>query len=133
MHIFYCDSLIMIRVYLIIKGLNILIFSQSDAPSKVTLSVSPSAVKGSSVTFTCSSDANPPVTQRGYSLYKDGRFVSSGQNHTISDIQPSHSGLYYCQAWNNVSRRGVDQINSTAVALGVQCKYDETSHSDVWF
>ncbi|XP_049439853.1 B-cell receptor CD22-like isoform X1 [Epinephelus fuscoguttatus] len=90
------------------------------APSNVTLSMSPSVVKGSSVTFTCSSDANPPVTQSGYRLYKDRHFISSGQNHTISDIQPSHSGLYYCQAWNNISRRGTSLINSTEVHLDVQ-------------
>ncbi|KAG8010257.1 B-cell receptor CD22 [Nibea albiflora] len=92
------------------------------APDKVTLSMSPSgeAVKGSSVTFKCSSDANPPVTQSGYSLYKDGHVISSGQNHTISDIQPSHSGLYYCQAGNKISRRGIDFINSTEINLNVQ-------------
>ncbi|XP_037641219.1 B-cell receptor CD22-like [Sebastes umbrosus] len=90
------------------------------APSKVTLSVSPSVVKGSPVTLTCSSDANPPVTHSGYNLYKDGRFISSGQNHTISAVQPRHSGPYYCQAWNNISRGGVDLINSTEVHLDVQ-------------
>ncbi|XP_019112341.2 B-cell receptor CD22-like isoform X1 [Larimichthys crocea] len=92
------------------------------APAKVKLSVSPSgeAVKGTSVTFNCSSDANPPVTQSGYSLYKDGHFISSGQKHTISDIQPSHSGLYYCQAGNNISRRGINFINSTEIHLNVQ-------------
>ncbi|XP_071325025.1 B-cell receptor CD22-like [Trachinotus anak] len=92
------------------------------APKRVTLSVSPSGdvVQGSSATFTCSSEANPPVTPSGYSLYKDGQFISSGQNHTISDIQPSLSGLYLCQAWNNISRRGVDLINSTEIHLDVQ-------------
>ncbi|XP_050931844.1 B-cell receptor CD22 isoform X2 [Lates calcarifer] len=91
------------------------------APEKVTLSVSPSGnvIKGSSVTFTCSSDANPPVAGSGYSLYKDRQFVSSGQNHIIFDIQSSHSGLYHCQAWNNISRRGVDLINSTEIHLDV--------------
>ncbi|XP_070823319.1 B-cell receptor CD22-like [Chaetodon trifascialis] len=92
------------------------------APEKVTLSMSPSGdvVKGDSVTFTCSSDARPPVAQSGYGLYKDGHLISSGQSHTISDIQHSHSGLYYCQAWNNISRRGIDFINSTEVQLDVQ-------------
>lgn len=105
----------------------------SDAPEKVTLSVSPSgdAVKGSWVTFTCSSDASPPVTHSGYSLYKDGHFVTSGQSHNISDIQPAHSGLYYCQAWNSVSWRGIDLINSTEVLLDVQCMYSMlTCHTD---
>uniref|UniRef100_UPI0037E816D5 B-cell receptor CD22-like n=1 Tax=Semicossyphus pulcher TaxID=241346 RepID=UPI0037E816D5 len=92
------------------------------APRKVSLSVSPSAVvvKGSSVTLTCSSDANPPVTQSGYSLFKDGHFISSGPFHNISDIQPSHSGLYSCHAWNNISRRGIELFNSTELHLDVQ-------------
>lgn len=110
--------------YIICVRLNIPIFSQSDAPKKVSLSISPSGdiFKGSSMTLTCSSDANPPVTQSGYSLYKDGHFIGSGQHHNISDVQPSHSGLYHCQAWNNISWRGSDLINSTQVPLDVQCK-----------
>ncbi|XP_073340634.1 B-cell receptor CD22-like [Pagrus major] len=92
------------------------------APEKVTLSMSPSGdiVTGSSMILSCSSDASPPVTQSGYSLYKDGHFIRSGQSHTISDVQPSHSGLYYCQAGNNISRRGKDFIKSAEVHLDVQ-------------
>ncbi|KAM6995355.1 B-cell receptor CD22-like [Tautogolabrus adspersus] len=92
------------------------------APREVSLSVSPSSevLKESAVTFKCSSDANPTVTHNGYSLHKGGHLISSGANYSISDIQPSHSGLFWCQAWNNISRRGVDLINSTAVHLNVQ-------------
>ncbi|XP_062278412.1 carcinoembryonic antigen-related cell adhesion molecule 5-like [Scomber scombrus] len=92
------------------------------APNNVRLSVSPSrrVVKGSSVTFSCSSDANPPVAQSGYSLFRDGQFVSKGQSHTIAIIQPNHSGRYYCQAWNNISRGGAKWINSDVVNLDVQ-------------
>ncbi|CAJ1062047.1 B-cell receptor CD22-like [Xyrichtys novacula] len=92
------------------------------APRRVLLSVnqSPEVIKGEAVTFTCSSDANPSVTQGGYSLYKDGRPVSTGWTYTISHVQPSHSGLYHCQAWNNISRSGTDLFNSTEVHLDVQ-------------
>ncbi|XP_067366721.1 B-cell receptor CD22-like [Channa argus] len=92
------------------------------APKKVTLSVSPSGniIKGSSVTFTCSSDANPSVEQSGYSLYRGGQLISAGQSHTISDIEPSHSGLYFCQASNNIRQRGVDVTNSSEVHVDVQ-------------
>ncbi|XP_026149340.1 B-cell receptor CD22-like isoform X3 [Mastacembelus armatus] len=92
------------------------------APKNVTLTVSPSGDvrRGSSVTFSCSSHASPPVTQSGYSLYKDGQLISSGLNHTISDMQPNHSGWYHCQARNNISRMGVDLINSTKVHIIVQ-------------
>lgn len=100
------------------------ISSPTDAPDKVKLSVGSSGVivQGGTVTFACSSDANPPVTQSGYGLYKDGELVSSGQSHNISDIQPGHSGRYYCQAWNNVSRMGIDLVNSTEVVLDVKCE-----------
>ncbi|XP_042345039.1 B-cell receptor CD22-like isoform X2 [Plectropomus leopardus] len=99
------------------------------APKKVTLSMSPSVMKGSSVTLTCSSDANPPVAQSGYRMYKDGHFLNSGQKRTLSDVQPSHSGLYYCQAWNNISWRGVYLINSTEVHLDVRYRPENISIS----
>ena len=75
-------------------------------------------VKGNMVTFTCSSDARPPVKGNGYSLYKDGHLFSSGQSHNISVVQPTHSGRYHCQAWNDVSRGG---SSSPEVLLHVQC------------
>ncbi|XP_072251162.1 B-cell receptor CD22-like [Leuresthes tenuis] len=92
------------------------------APKKVNLTMSPSEdiIKGGTVAFTCSSDANPPVTQSGYSLYRDGEFISLGQNHIISDIQPSHSGRYHCRAWNGISWRGSSLINSAEIILDVQ-------------
>ncbi|XP_014873556.1 B-cell receptor CD22-like [Poecilia latipinna] len=91
------------------------------APTDVTLSVSPSrdVVRGSMVTLTCSGRANPPVARSGYRLYKDATYVSSGQSHVISDVQPRHRGRYHCQAWNNISRSGSNLINSLAVYLDV--------------
>ncbi|CAG6015940.1 unnamed protein product [Menidia menidia] len=96
--------------------------SLGDAPKEVTLTVNPSGdiIKGGVVHFTCSCDANPPVTQSGYSLYRDGEFIGSGQKHVIADIQPSHSGRYRCLAWNNISWRGRFFISSTAITLDVQ-------------
>ncbi|XP_030606240.1 B-cell receptor CD22-like [Archocentrus centrarchus] len=92
------------------------------APRDVTLSMSPSGdiISGGTVTFTCGSDANPPVAHSKYRLYKEGRLISSGQKYMISDILPSHRGRYYCQAWNNISWKGIDLINSTEVHLDVQ-------------
>ncbi|XP_041648472.1 B-cell receptor CD22-like [Cheilinus undulatus] len=91
------------------------------APRGVSLSVNPSSmvVKGRSVTLTCRSEANPPVGYSGYRLYKDGRLISSGPTYTISDVQPSHSGLFWCQAWNNIRRDGISLINSSQVHLDV--------------
>ncbi|TWW53193.1 hypothetical protein D4764_0157040 [Takifugu flavidus] len=59
-------------------------------PDRVTLTISSpgNVVRGSSVVLTCHSDASPP---------------------------PDHSGRYHCQAWNNISSRGVDHFNSSAV------------------
>lgn len=104
--------------------LHFLISSQADAPREVTLSVSPwgDIRSGGTATLTCSSDANPPVAHSGYSLYKDGQLISSGQNYIISDILPSDRGWYYCQAWNNISWRGINLINSTEVHLDVRCE-----------
>ncbi|XP_063734807.1 B-cell receptor CD22-like isoform X2 [Eleginops maclovinus] len=99
------------------------------APKKVTLLMTPSVLKGSAVTFTCSSDANPPVPQNGYSLHKDGHLISSGQVHTMSNIQPHHSGLYSCQAWNNISQSGISHINSTQLHLDVLYRPENISIS----
>lgn len=73
------------------------------------------------MTFSCSSDANPAVTETGYSLYKDA-YVASGQIHTISNIQPGHSGLYHCEAWNGIRRNGIRFFKSADFNLSVKCK-----------
>ncbi|XP_071397679.1 B-cell receptor CD22-like [Centroberyx affinis] len=73
-------------------------------PKVPSVLVSPSGeiVEGSSVTLTCSSDANPAAT---YTWYKKNESSpkASGQTFTITDIRPEHSGNYYCEAQN---RRG---------------------------
>ncbi|KAJ8287676.1 hypothetical protein COCON_G00003350 [Conger conger] len=88
-------------------------------PKSTSVSVSPSAeiVEGSSVTLTCSSDANPRV--QSYTWFKENRAVSSKrQTYTISNMSSEDSGRYHCQARNE---HGVD--NSTAVALTVAAKH----------
>ncbi|XP_061899741.1 B-cell receptor CD22-like isoform X3 [Entelurus aequoreus] len=92
------------------------------APNDVLLSMKPAedVINASSVTLGCSSHANPPVPQSGYSLYKDDQLISSGRDHIISPLQPHHSGLYHCQASNNISRRGVTYVRSSGMNLDVQ-------------
>uniref|UniRef100_A0A3P8PMH6 Ig-like domain-containing protein n=2 Tax=Astatotilapia calliptera TaxID=8154 RepID=A0A3P8PMH6_ASTCA len=72
------------------------------APKFPSVSVSPSAeiVEGSSVTLTCSSDANP---EANYTWYKEGEDSSKalGQNFTITEFRTEHSGSYYCNAQNS--------------------------------
>ncbi|XP_062311866.1 B-cell receptor CD22-like, partial [Osmerus eperlanus] len=73
-------------------------------PRNISVSVSPSGevVEGSSVTLTCSSDANPPV--QTYTWYQENitSSKSSGQSYTITNISSEDSGGYYCQAGNTV-------------------------------
>ncbi|KAF6716191.1 Carcinoembryonic antigen-related cell adhesion molecule 5 [Oryzias melastigma] len=92
------------------------------APTGVILSVNPAGaiIAGSTVTFTCSSDANPSVTQSGYTLFKDGKLISSGQNFIISDIHPSQSGQYHCSAWNGIQRKGRSFVTSLGIRVEVQ-------------
>ncbi|XP_062282324.1 vascular cell adhesion protein 1-like [Scomber scombrus] len=79
------------------------------APKLPSVSVSPSAeiVEGSSVTLTCSSDANPAANYTWYKENEDSP-KASGQTFIITDVRPEHSGNYSCEAQN---RRG--RNNST--------------------
>ncbi|XP_071385996.1 B-cell receptor CD22-like [Centroberyx affinis] len=71
------------------------------APKVPSVLVSPSGetVEGSSVTLTCSSDANPAAT---YTWYKENEASpkASGQTFTITNFTSEHSGEYYCDARN---------------------------------
>ncbi|XP_033985911.1 basement membrane-specific heparan sulfate proteoglycan core protein-like [Trematomus bernacchii] len=79
------------------------------APKLPSVSVSPSAEieEGSSVTLTCSSDANPAAN---YTWYKenDDSPKASGQIFTITYLKAEHSGNYSCGAQNKLGR-----LNST--------------------
>ncbi|XP_034062136.1 B-cell receptor CD22-like [Gymnodraco acuticeps] len=84
------------------------------APKPPSVSVSPSAEieEGSSVTLTCSSDANPAAN---YTWYKeDGNAdlssVSEGPRLFLSSIQSSDSGQYYCRAENLLGSRRSESI-----------------------
>uniref|UniRef100_A0AAZ3PH29 Ig-like domain-containing protein n=1 Tax=Oncorhynchus tshawytscha TaxID=74940 RepID=A0AAZ3PH29_ONCTS len=72
------------------------------APKNTSVSVSPSGeiVEGSSVTLTCSSDANPPVDK--YTWYKKNVTSpkASGQSYIITNIISEDRGEYYCEAQN---------------------------------
>ncbi|KAL1005528.1 hypothetical protein UPYG_G00060250 [Umbra pygmaea] len=86
-------------------------------PKNTSVSVSPSGeiVEGSSVTLTCSSDANPPVDK--YTWYKKNVTSSkaSGQNYSITNIRSEDSGEYYCEAENKYGH-----LNSSTVSVDVQ-------------
>ncbi|XP_051801938.1 B-cell receptor CD22-like [Acanthochromis polyacanthus] len=92
------------------------------APKRPSLSVSPSAeiMEGSSVTLTCSSDANPAAN---YTWYKRNgnpalQSLSNESQLIFSSIQSSDSGLYYCTVENVLGKR-----TSGDFGIDVKCEY----------
>ncbi|KAK6300857.1 hypothetical protein J4Q44_G00289550 [Coregonus suidteri] len=83
----------------------------------VSVSSSGETVEGSSVTLTCSSDANPPVDK--YTWYKKNVTSpnASGQSYSITNISSEDSGEYYCEAENKIA-----SSNSTALMIIVAGK-----------
>ncbi|CDQ60746.1 unnamed protein product [Oncorhynchus mykiss] len=75
-----------------------------DPPKNTSLSVSPSSsvAEGSSVTLTCSSNANPAV--KNYTWYRvEGRekdIVGSEEDLNISSVTRLSNEKYYCEAQN---------------------------------
>uniref|UniRef100_A0AAY5K625 B-cell receptor CD22 n=1 Tax=Esox lucius TaxID=8010 RepID=A0AAY5K625_ESOLU len=105
-----------------VKGLESLLspekkFIVTYGPRNTSVSVSPSGeiVEGSSVTLTCSSDANPPVYK--YTWYKKTVTSpkASGQSYKITNIRSEDSGEYYCEAQNKYGR-----LNSFTLSVDVQ-------------
>ncbi|KAI9529174.1 hypothetical protein NQZ68_013481 [Dissostichus eleginoides] len=75
------------------------------APKLPSVSVSPSEIEeGSSVTLTCSSDANPAANYTWYKENEDSP-KASGQIFNITDFRAEHSGSYYCEAHNKMGRQ----------------------------
>ncbi|XP_062244358.1 cell adhesion molecule 4-like isoform X2 [Platichthys flesus] len=60
-------------------------------------------MEGSSVTLTCSSDANPAANYTWYKEDEDSP-TASGQIFTITDITAEHGGKYQCEAQNTHGR-----------------------------
>ncbi|KAM8772569.1 uncharacterized protein AB9X84_010496 [Acanthopagrus schlegelii] len=90
--------------------------SPPDAPRLPSVSVSPSAeiVEGSSVTLTCSSDANPAAN---YTWYKENQTLIQGPEGicNFSSISSEDRGNYYCKSENQYG-----EINSSSLFLDVQ-------------
>ncbi|XP_063066214.1 B-cell receptor CD22-like, partial [Engraulis encrasicolus] len=91
--------------------------SVSSGPNRVTVLCKPSGkiLPGTSVTLTCSSDANPPVENYTWFKMNESTPVGSGQQFTISNIRPEDAGQYYCEARNE---RGA--TNSMAFPINVE-------------
>uniref|UniRef100_A0A8C9XDX4 Ig-like domain-containing protein n=1 Tax=Sander lucioperca TaxID=283035 RepID=A0A8C9XDX4_SANLU len=91
-------------------------FSPPDGPKRPSVSVSPSAeiVEGSSVTLTCSSDANPAAN---YTWYKGNQTLLQGseRRYNFSSVSSEDRGNYYCKSENQYG-----QINSSSLFIDVQ-------------
>ncbi|KAF5882609.1 B-cell receptor CD22-like isoform X1 [Clarias magur] len=83
-------------------------------PKNVSVSISPSGeiVEDSSVTLTCSGDANPPVVN--YTWFKETTYLRTGQNYTMHMIISSDSGAYTCNGGNKHGHQ-----SSTVVSVNV--------------
>ncbi|XP_046694009.1 B-cell receptor CD22-like [Silurus meridionalis] len=74
-------------------------------PRNISVYISPSGeiVEGSSVTLTCSADANPPV--ENYTWFKGLKYVGNEKTYTISKISIEDSGDYKCKCINKVGHQ----------------------------
>ncbi|XP_066511482.1 B-cell receptor CD22-like [Hoplias malabaricus] len=84
-------------------------------PKSVSVSIRPSGetVEDSSVTLTCSSDANPPV--QNYTWFKEGETSPVGSGHSYSALQ---SGSYYCVAQNEYGAQTAAAVSVTVKGFG---------------
>uniref|UniRef100_A0A3B3YGQ5 Ig-like domain-containing protein n=1 Tax=Poecilia mexicana TaxID=48701 RepID=A0A3B3YGQ5_9TELE len=94
------------------------------APRTTVLSVTPSeTVEGSSVTLTCSSDANPAAK---YNIYRvnegqHGQLLRTGPQSVFSSIQVSDTGRYYCTAGNDLGSQTLLKVYLMSVFLPDVC------------
>ncbi|XP_062391214.1 B-cell receptor CD22-like [Sardina pilchardus] len=74
------------------------------SPRKTSLSISHGKTEeGSSVTLTCSSDANPPVHNYTWYMKSGAESVVRGTGESISfNVTSDTSGLYHCEAQNEL-------------------------------
>uniref|UniRef100_A0A7N8YHZ2 B-cell receptor CD22 n=1 Tax=Mastacembelus armatus TaxID=205130 RepID=A0A7N8YHZ2_9TELE len=88
-----------------------------DAPKLLSVSVSPSAeiVEGSSLTLTCSSDANPAAKHTWYK--RNHTLLSKEPQLLFNSIQSTDSGEYYCTAENDLGK-----TTSGSIFIHVACE-----------
>ncbi|XP_076128665.1 B-cell receptor CD22-like [Alosa pseudoharengus] len=83
-------------------------------PKNIQIEVNPlgEIAEGSTVTLTCSSDANPPVENYTWFKVDESTPVGSGQQYSITNISSEDGGQDYCEARNKYGAE-----NSTAVTI----------------
>ncbi|KAL7852101.1 hypothetical protein SRHO_G00178860 [Serrasalmus rhombeus] len=87
------------------------------SPKNVSVSISPSGeiLEGSSVTLTCSCDANPPADE--YSWFKQKQFIGKSKDYTISNISSEDGGEYKCKCSNAEGQRYSSSVTLNVVAV----------------
>ncbi|XP_056236467.1 sialoadhesin-like [Seriola aureovittata] len=81
------------------------------APKDTTVVVDPAGpiLEGSSVSLSCRSRANPPVSN--YTWYRDGEEDDEhGPTLVLNGVDPGHSGDYHCAAQNDLGEEVSDTI-----------------------
>ena len=88
-------------------------------PKVPSVSFCPSGeiVNGSSVTLSCSSDANPAATYTWYKKNQHHRSLSREPQLVFRPIQLLDSGEYYCKVENKLGSR-----TSESISIDVKCE-----------
>uniref|UniRef100_A0A3Q1I6K6 Ig-like domain-containing protein n=1 Tax=Anabas testudineus TaxID=64144 RepID=A0A3Q1I6K6_ANATE len=87
-------------------------------PNLPSVSLSPSEiVEGSSVTLTCSSDANPAANYTWYKSDTHLKSIHEEPQFVFRSIKSSDSGQYYCEAGNKLGKS-----RSESVSIDVKCE-----------
>ncbi|CAL8239195.1 unnamed protein product [Gadus morhua 'NCC'] len=99
-----CDAQNELRKESVTKSIDV-----KYAPKTPSVTVSPSGEieEGSSVTLSCSSDANPAATYTWFKVNRDGssRYMNQGQRLVLRQIPSSDSGQYRCDAQNKLGEK----------------------------
>ncbi|XP_065805226.1 B-cell receptor CD22-like [Labrus bergylta] len=92
----------------------------SDSPKNTSVSISPSGLVSADihVNLTCSSRANPPVSNfTWFKISRDGpMIVSEGEFYSFNATE---GGVYYCVAMNDLGNQTSPQINLSVAGVDV--------------
>ena len=121
-HLFYlaCDCVLIssIQSFCLLNHPEKYVF-KLDVPQTAVVSVSPSGevVEGSSVTLSCTSEANPPAVITWFKNHEDEALSSSGESQLVfHSIQTSDTGEYVCRAENHIGE------TSASTNITVKCE-----------
>ncbi|XP_073716171.1 B-cell receptor CD22-like [Misgurnus anguillicaudatus] len=89
------------------------------APRNVVVSISGSGeiMEGDSVNLTCRSESNPPAQIYSWFKKNETSSVGSGQTYSITNINSSNSGWFYCEAQNEVGSQRSSAISVTVTGV----------------